>query len=483
MFNRKKGGIIIFLTFAALLSAKAYYDTNTIEVKEYRIQHPALGSVLAGRKVAHISDLHITRMSGRENKVIEILTQEKPDLIFLTGDYIKNHGSYGPALSFIKQLKAPLGIYAVLGNSDYYNENGSCILCHKEGSRQLREKQNPVFLRNSHLVMKIDGKPLTVIGVDDPVNKKDDLKQSLTKAPPDAPTILLAHSPELFLDASNLGIDLVLSGHTHGGQLWITKYFHKIFPLEPALKFSEGFFQNGRTLLYVNRGIGTSALPFRFGVKPEITFFKFFNSSNQSNQVNPVQISNTPSKMVFGGIDPSAFLETFNFFHSIKNKSTHIKVPGKTNVLFDFESPADLQRLNWECHKWFELTELHKTSGQYCLRVSLPPGQYPGIDFEDIQPDWSRYAYLKMDIYNPSKEVVRFHIRIDDHKTNWKYDNRFDWDMELKPGLNVVSIPTASIQTNLHHRNLNLKKIERLMLFIPNNLKPRDLYIDNIRLN
>jgi uncharacterized protein len=482
MFRKYTRTILIISILAVVLGTKAYYDTNTIEIKKYQIRHSSLGDVLGGLKVVQLSDLHIKQVKDREKKIIEILDQEKPDLIFLTGDYIKANGPYQPAQLFFSQLKAPLGIYAVMGNTEYYNENGSCVLCHQSGSKRLKEKPHPVFLRNSHVNLKRSGKVLTVLGVDDPVNKKSDLKQSLKNALADGPSILLAHSPEIFLEASALGVDLVLSGHTHGGQLGLIKYLKKIFPLEAALEFLDGFFQKGKTLMYVNRGVGTSFFPFRFGVKPEIAFFNFVNPSGQSGS-NGFQITDTSSKMIFAGFDLSNIFEPFNIFDVIKNRLFDSKVREKSNLLFDFESQADLEKLNWECHKWFELSIDHKTSGKYSLKVSLPPGQYPGISFKEIPSDWSRYAYLKMDIFNPSRDSVPFHIRIDDYKSNWEYANRFDRDVELKPGLNPISIPTHSINTNLRHRILNLHKIERLIVFVPNNQKSRELYIDNIRLN
>jgi uncharacterized protein len=269
--------IFIVLTLAFIFLAKTYYDTNAIEIKSYQISHSSLGEVLTDLKIVQLSDLHIKRITDREKKVLEILSQKKPDLIFLTGDYIKFNGSYLPVQSFFSQLKASLGVYAVMGNTEYYNENGSCVLCHKEGSRQLKGKPQPIFLRNSHVNLKHNGKVLTVLGVDDPVNKRSDLKQSLKNAQADGPLILLAHSPEIFPEASDLGIDLVLSGHTHGGQIGLIKYLNKVFPLDPTLEFLNGFFQEGKSLMYVNRGIGTSYLPFRFGVKPEIAFFNFVN--------------------------------------------------------------------------------------------------------------------------------------------------------------------------------------------------------------
>jgi len=481
----KKFYVTTFITiiFIFFLMGKIYYDTNTIEVQQYKIKNNTTGKALSGLKVAHLSDLHIRKSTIRENKILAILDQEKPDLIFLTGDYIKGDGSYGPVRSFLSQLKAPWGVFAVMGNTEYYNENGSCVLCHKEGTRQLKENPNPIFLRNSQAALKIKGKELTLLGVDDPVNQRANLRQAFQNKPYPVSSILLAHSPEIFPDASDLGIDLVLTGHTHGGQIWGIQYLNKVFPLEPALEFLNGFFQKGKTLMYVNRGIGTSFLPFRLGVKPEITFFNFWSSDSSPDQLDHFRVSNSSTQTVFTGLTLGSFLETFNFFSALKRRLVPKRVVDNSGILFDFESLEELTRLNWECHKWFELSREHVTSGKFSLKASFPPGQYPGIDFEGIQPDWSPYGSLTMDVFNPYKERLGVHIRIDDHKSEWEYANRFDLDLALQPGPNTISIPINSIKTNLHHRPLNLAKIERLIFFVPNKLKPIDLYLDNIRLN
>jgi predicted MPP superfamily phosphohydrolase len=523
--------VIFALSFALVLFvAKAYYDTNTIEVKHYQIKDARLGEAMAGLKVAFLTDLHIRSIDVRENKILEILNEEKPDLILLSGDYISFKGPYEPVMSFFYQLKAPYGVYAVLGNTEYSNQNGSCVLCHNEKSKSLRERQNPVFLRNSFSVLEINHKKINIAGVDDPVEKKSDLKMALKGMNPRHSTILLAHSPEIFEEAATYAMDLLLCGHTHGGQIFITKYLRYVLPLDPVLDFLEGFFQEGKTLMYVSRGIGTSYVPFRLGVKPEITFFEFSNDTNEkiriarmnpttqssvlgpqslvnpSNSVNsmnpsnPLLISNNPPKTIFAGLTLSNLVRTFDIFsvpNSISasnpsnsfnstNPSNTMNSSNSTNssngILFNFESDSDLEKLNWECHKWFELTEENATSGKYSLKVSIPPGQYPGISFQKIKRNWSDARYFGMDVFNPSEERVTFHVRIDDNKSGWEYADRFDINFELKQGLNHILIPTDSIRTNIRHRPLNLKRIERMLVFIPNNPKRREVYIDNIRL-
>ena len=554
--------VIFALSFALVLFVgKAYYDTNTIEVKHYQIKDSPLGEALAGLKVAFLTDLHIRSIDVRQNKILEILHEEKPDLILLSGDYISFKGPYEPVMSFFHQFKAPYGVYGVLGNTEYSNENGSCILCHHEqstlrlpglkawprprpetlpnlstlsrsrpkgsgdslrprgsgltlsgdsmprfqrdnpappnGSKDLKEKQNPIFLRNAASVFEANHKKINIFGVDNPVNKKSNLSTTLKGTNSKGPSILLAHSPEIFEEASGYGIDLILSGHNHGGQIFITKILGKFLPFDPVLQFLEGFFQEGKTLMYVSRGVGTSYLPFRLGVKPEITFFEFSvtstNSSNlsremgslfhwdPSNPSNPLLISNNPPKTIFSGLSLSNLVETVNIFGVIRDKFVR-RHSRNSNVLLDFESEEDLKRLNWECHKWFELSEENATSGKYSLKVSIPPGQYPGINFQEFINDWSKDNYFRIDVFNPSEERITFHIRIDDNKSGWEYADRFDINFELKQGINQILIPTDAIRTNIHHRPLNLKRIKRMMVFIPNNSKQRELYIDNVHL-
>jgi predicted MPP superfamily phosphohydrolase len=470
--------IILFLFLCFFI--KAYYDTNTIEVTRYTIQNSPLGEVLGGLKVVQLSDLHIKTIGPREEKILEILKTEKPDLILLTGDYIRFNGPYEPVMSFFSGLRAPLGVYGVLGNTDYYNENGSCILCHRENSKTLK-KESPFFLRNATSRILIKGKSLSLVGVDDPVKKKSDLKSAMKGVDGPHPAILLAHSPELFEEAVTAGVDLVLSGHTHGGQISGVGWLQKVFPLDSSLETLKGFFQKGKTLMYVNQGIGTSYLPFRLGVKPEITFFRFGQASDPPGEAGTWKISNSPPSAYFSGLSWAGLGDLFKVYNPLKKIFHWGDNPG-TKTSLDFETEEDLKDLNWECHKWFERSGEHATSGRYSLKVMLPPGQYPGITFKNFSRNWAGFKKLEMDVFNPSGETVNFHIRIDDHESGWEYADRFDKNIYLQPGPNRVTLPLNTLKTNLHSKPMNLEKIERMLVFIPGNRKTRELFVDNIRL-
>lgn len=482
LFKFFKPKLLIPMAVSLFLIGKAYYDTNSLEINHYQISNKEIGKILNGKKLAFLTDLHIRNYGLIENKILEIIEKEKPDLILLGGDYINFKGSFQPAISFMEKLKAPLGVYGVLGNTEYSNENGSCILCHKNGSKIIKENPHPRFLRNSSTILNIDEKRLNLIGVDDPVNGKADLTAALTNCSTKVPSILISHSPQIFEDAVQKGVSFILSGHNHGGQIFLLKYLRDALHLDPALEFLEGFFQKGKTTMYVSRGLGTSFLPFRFGVKPEISFFTFCDEHAESKSL--FAVNKNQNKSIFMGFKFDNFLSLFNFSNILFNSQSPDDKCLKPydNKLFDFESDVDLNYLNWECYKWFERSKEYATSGKYSLKVCLPPGPYPGINFKNIRENWSKNQYLMMDVINPSKEEFIFHIRIDDHKSGWEYADRFDMDFLLRNGLNKIRIPLSSIKTNIGNRPLDLRNIKRLMVFIPHNLKKRELYIDYIRL-
>ena len=153
-----------------------------------------------------------------------------------------------------------------------------------------------------------------------------------------------------------------------------------------------------------------------------------------------------------------------------------------TLLLYDFESEEDLSNLNWECHKWFELSQKHATSGKGSLRMEIPSGQYPGIKFREFPGDWSKGQRLRMDVFNPSRERVKFHIRIDDKNSGWEYEKRFDKEFVLGQGMTQIFVPLSSLKTNLHSQPMDLKNIKRFMVFVPDNRVKRELFLDNIRI-
>jgi predicted MPP superfamily phosphohydrolase len=235
-----------------------------------------------GFRIAQLSDIHLDEFT--EPFFLERLVQKvnalNPDLVLLTGDFI-THGSLtfiagGHAIhrcaEILTTLTAPQR-YAILGNHDVaFNA--------KVVTRALVAHGTPVLI-NQYVPIERNGARLWLSGVDDPGTSYPDLNLAVP-AKPDGPVLLMAHEPDFADDvtAHPRGplVDLMLAGHSHGGQIRLPLLGAMILP-PLGRKYPEGFYQLNRMQLYVNRGIGTVGLPFRLNCPPEITLITLQNSS------------------------------------------------------------------------------------------------------------------------------------------------------------------------------------------------------------
>ncbi len=234
---------------------------------------------MSGLKIVHISDIHLKRLGYREKKLVQSINSLSPDLVLVTGDYTAYGDDFHPVLGLFARVKSKYGIFGVLGNSDYTDGRGMCLLCHRAGSKKLNPGLPIKVLRNSHVLLKTPQGSVYIGGVDDPVNGRDDIDQALDAVSEGAFVILLSHSPDVVRKAAGKKIDLILCGHTHGGQLGLP--FITSLHTGRALyeRYRSGLFKLGATYLYVNRGIGTSYVPVRFFCRPELTVFSFEGQS------------------------------------------------------------------------------------------------------------------------------------------------------------------------------------------------------------
>ena len=189
--------------------------------------------------------------------------------------------------------------------------------------------------------------------------------------------------------------------------------------------------------MYVSRGIGTSHIPLRFLRPPEITVLHFTPS-----------INNTPE-----------------FF-----------------VLLDFELDSDLNRIEWKCKTLFAFSEHYATHGKRSLKIEMFPGDYPGLQPLIEMKDWRYFASLRFDVFNPSLEPVELCIRIDDRKDTDGYNDRYNSTMILEKGMNAISIPLSSLYKNGSTTLLDLKSIEKVVIFLNRPEKKQIVYIDYLRL-
>jgi uncharacterized protein len=217
-----------------------------------------------GFRILQLSDIHHSLFVPLDHvaSVVELSNRLKPDLIALTGDFVTySRSSIEPVAEILGGLRARAGVVAVLGNHDF--RVGADAV-----ERALR-RQHIQVLRNRHRSLRRHGSTLYLAGVDD-YGYGADLGQAMCGIPEDAPTILLAHNPRLVTAAACRGVGLVLSGHTHGGQVNLP-LLGTVYGRSPEqMRFKMGWDRLGMTQIYVSRGIGTIVLPLRWRCPAEV---------------------------------------------------------------------------------------------------------------------------------------------------------------------------------------------------------------------
>ncbi len=155
----------------------------------------------------------------------------------------------------------------------------------------------------------------------------------------------------------------------------------------------------------------------------------------------------------------------------------------RENILFDFESDAELDMLHWKCRTLFSLSNEHATHGTQSLRMELYPSDYPGISPKIPVKDWSLYKAVSFDIFNAQNTDIVISVRIDDQKENAAYTDRYNEQFKLNPGANNICILFDNLVTSGTRRPLNLKSIHKLIIFMGHPGKKHVLYLDYIRIN
>ena len=253
----------------------ALIETTQVQITNLPIRIAKLPAAFHNFRIIQLSDIHhgsfvseaeITATAHRVNDL-------QPDLVVLTGDYISHSVDYIPGCArALGNLKAPHGVFAVLGNHDHWTDG--------EMMKSELEAHGINVLCNENVRIEKDGAFIRLAGVDDMMVKLDDMKAALAETSRSETRILLAHNPALIREAARAGVDLMLSGHTHGGQInWkllvprketaLSRWLHR-----PSRKFMRGHAVLGNTQLYVNRGFGTVVVPLRYGCTPEITLIE-----------------------------------------------------------------------------------------------------------------------------------------------------------------------------------------------------------------
>ncbi len=229
----------------------------------------------------HAGEPHMSR--ARLEEVVEAANALGSDLILLLGDYEASHPfvtrpvPVRDCAAVFRNLRAPLGVHAILGNHDWWDDRDAQR--NRRGPIRARRAFEAVgipVLENDAVRIEKDGRPFWLLGLGDqlalrgrPMVGVDDLEGTLSRVTDDAPAILLAHEPDIFPAVPDR-IALTLSGHTHGGQVRVFGYSPMV-PSRFGNRYAYGHVEEEGRHLIVSGGLGTSILPIRFGVPPEIT--------------------------------------------------------------------------------------------------------------------------------------------------------------------------------------------------------------------
>jgi predicted MPP superfamily phosphohydrolase len=242
-------------------NALGAHDVTTVEVPIAKLP-PALD----GFSIAQLTDIHIGLTIGRSfvEEVVAVTNAIGADVIVLTGDIIDGPVGYvADRTEPLRDLRAPHGVFAVTGNHEYYSDADAWL--------PVLERLGLRFLRNERVAMTRAGASFDLVGIDDWTAKGHpghgaDLAGALAGRDPSRATVLLAHQPRQVHDAVDHGIDLQLSGHTHGGQIWPWHYAARI----QQGGFLAGLEKVGDTWLWTSRGVGYWGPPVRLGAQAEI---------------------------------------------------------------------------------------------------------------------------------------------------------------------------------------------------------------------
>ncbi|WP_415749859.1 metallophosphoesterase [Bacillus velezensis] len=248
-----------------------YIEPRMIEITRHTITSRLIPRGFDNFKIVQFSDTHLSDVftSGDLNKAAEKINQLKPDLLIFTGDLIdKPHlfNDHQHALTVLQNLEAPFGKLCVYGNHDHggYGTNTYKALMKAADFQVLRNGYRQVQLT--------DGSRIELAFLDDVMLGKPDYEGTLSRLSEDAFSILIVHEPDAALKIGGYPVNLQLSGHTHGGQVQLP-FFGPLITPPYGKTYTDGMYTLHDTAVYVNRGLGTTRLPYRFLARPEITLF------------------------------------------------------------------------------------------------------------------------------------------------------------------------------------------------------------------
>ncbi len=275
--------VLIVLAVLALLGAYSIWvEPNWLRIRRRVLLVDGWDPALDGLKILHLSDIHAGSAPSRTERFIRRAVDISADFVVITGDFLSGPRGADDCARILSRLTARIEVYAVLGNHEHryssihWPSDGSLRVWTRLDAPSIAQTLETCGVRmlvNSSITMTRGEASFVLAGIDDVTSPKCDLDKALQGAGA-GPVILLCHSPDILGDASRRGIPLVLSGHTHGGQVRFPLLGTPTTATVTPLERPSGEIRKGPTLIHINPGLGTTFLPFRFFARPEITLLE-----------------------------------------------------------------------------------------------------------------------------------------------------------------------------------------------------------------
>ncbi|MBZ5626571.1 MAG: metallophosphoesterase [Acidobacteriia bacterium] len=276
-FLERSAAVVVGAPFVAGAYGLLYGRLN-LETTAQTILLPRLPRAFEGFRICQLSDIHIGPFMPAEEirKYVAIANAQKAEMVVLTGDFVTfDPNTQQAVVEALSGLRAPFGVYGSLGNHDAWArvEDSITELFRQTGVRILRGANVPIATHgDSFNLIGVDFQSARRFGPSPPVQRLLGNIEGVIDR--DRVNILLSHNPDTFDRAAELGIDLSLAGHTHGGQAALEFISPEIAPSRLVTPYVAGWFRKPGGQLYVNRGIGTIFIPIRVGAPPEITVYR-----------------------------------------------------------------------------------------------------------------------------------------------------------------------------------------------------------------
>lgn len=279
MIKNVRRKCFLLIAIAAILIATiiwTIWGNMALELNRITIVSIRIPEAFAGYRIAQVSDLHNAEFGDENKKLLDILKKTEPDIIAITGDMIdSDHTNIDIAIDFAEVAVSIAPCYFVTGNHESWS---GCYEKLEEGLI----RAGVFILRDTSVNIERNGEMITLLGIDDPAFASDEdiydemsatTQDKISKLMDNIPgySILLSHRPELFDAYSESGVDLVLSGHAHGGQVRLPFIGGLVAPNQGFFpKYDAGLYADENINMVVSRGLGNSIIPLRFNNRPEV---------------------------------------------------------------------------------------------------------------------------------------------------------------------------------------------------------------------